>query len=191
MGSTPPKALTNVARGSGARRCETCGESARVRVLEGYSDGEPLMHLFCLRCASAFRASPAPFDPSGRLSFGSVFIVAGIMLMLLGGFGDMFRLHTHKGFGAYQQFGAAIGLFLIVLAALLRVDVFAIIGLAVFALASGGDIIVVTSSAGLGWKQQLALVLGALVLGIGVWLRRLLARETQLARARSSRRVSA
>lgn len=163
--------------GAGDRTCETCGAAARVRLLEGYAAGEPLFHSFCLACADRFRPAASPFNPSERLSFGTVFVLAGILLMLLGGFGDMFHLRTHKGFGLYQQFGVAIGLFMIVLAALLRVDVFAIIGLAVLGLASGGDIIVVTSSAGLGWKQQLALALGGAVTGIGLWLRVLTARD--------------
>lgn len=175
---------TPVSDGETVRTCESCGGAARVRVLEGYSDGEPLIHTFCFRCADAFRPAAAPFNPSERLSFGTVFVITGVLLMLVGGLGDMFHLRTHKGFGLYQQIGVGAGMFLVVLAALLRVDVFAIIGLGVLALASGGDIIVVTSSAGLGWKQQAALVAGAAVIGIGLWLRRLTAGARRPSRAR-------
>jgi hypothetical protein len=156
-------------------RCERCSAPARVFVLEGYVDGQPVRHHFCLECAdSAYRhyldRGAGVIRP--RLSFGSLLIIVGLLLTAVGASVDELGLHGSGGFGWKQQGGLLIGMVVLVLGALLRVDILAIVGAILVGAAALADVFGPVGSPGVGWKQGALILAGLLVLAAGIFMRR-------------------
>ena len=154
--------------------CDTCGKSATVRVLEKYADGEPVFKRYCLECAQ--RAGGAPViegdaAPKHRLSFGSMLIAAGVLIVIVAATGDYIGIRGSSGFGWYQALGICLGALCVLIGALLGVDVIAIFGTIIFGLAACSDLLGIAGVPGIGWKQNLAIFAGVVLTTVGVILR--------------------
>lgn len=147
------------------KTCARCGAPARVCVLEGYRNGEPIMGYYCLNC---------PVDPShshgvsgparARLSVPVLICLAAMTLAVLGGGADIVTSEANPGFGWYQRMGVIAGIVLTFVGVLLRVDLLALGGVIIFGGALTFDFLSLGGSPGIGWKQQVLLVLSAVLL---------------------------
>ncbi len=155
--------------------CEACGEVARVRVLEGYVDGEPSFRLYCLTCVESATASEPKTSPESRrerLSLASLMIVAGLGLGMVAVFADELGLEGSAGFGGKQTVGALIGAILVLIGTLAHVDLLALFGAALFGLCLFVDVVRIGASPGVGNKQVATIVIAIVLMISGVWLRR-------------------
>ena len=157
--------------------CDRCGRPRRVGILAGYVDGRPAYRSFCLACAEAadeerFRETPAQFRPQPTLA--SLLIAAGLLLTLFGAAIDQFGVQTSVGFGAKQQAGLLIGVLIITLGALLRVDVLLTAGSILFVVAALADFVGELGTPGLGWQQGSAILVGlaSFLIGLLLWGRK-------------------
>lgn len=150
-------------------RCETCGEPARVRILEGYSNGQPIVHRFCLGCVGyAAPLSSRPRAGKPRLRMPVLVGLAGVVLGTVGVFGDAFILESNTGFGTYQQGGVVLGALLVFIGAVLRADVVALGGAFVFVGALTADWFGMARRPGIGSKQQIVLAMSLACVSYGV-----------------------
>lgn len=170
--------------------CQVCGREARVRTLANYEAGKPVFGLFCLECADhhPYKTQSITASDRSRLSFAFLLFFVGIFVVILGAWGDCFGIHDSSGFGWYQRTGIAIGGFVLLLGAMFRVEAMAVIGAVVFGLAALSDVFGLGDSAGIGWKQQLLIVIGLALALTGLWLRR---RIRSLSRESTGERTSA
>lgn len=159
--------------------CECCGEPARVRILRGYRGGRPVRHAFCLACAERVADSLAPTAYSGgldarrvRLSTGAVLVFGGMLVAMLGAAADLLGVGSHAGFGWAQQSGLVLGLVFVAIGALLRIDIVGVVGTLCVGLAALADFLGSSPSPGIGWRQQLAIGAGLLLIVAGVLMRR-------------------
>lgn len=155
--------------------CQVCGLRARVRVLLDYRDGQPVLGQFCLTCAdgAAARYYASSGDPAARREWvARLCMLAGVAICAVAALGDFLNIAGHSGFGWQQRSGILIGIMLVILAALLRIDVFAIAGAFLLALSALADVIHVGQSAGFGWKQEGCIIVGIAVLAVALYLRR-------------------
>ena len=112
----------------------------------------------------------ASVRPRPRVS--SLLIAVGVLFALLGTSFDLFGIRGAAGFGWQQQGGVTIGVLLVVLGGLLRVDAIAILGAALFGAAALADVYGLLGSTGFGLKQRVAVAVGVLLVLIGIWLRK-------------------
>ncbi len=159
--------------------CECCGEPARVRILRGYQGGKPVRHAFCLACAERWADALAPTAYSGgldarrvRLSTGAILVFGGILVAILGAAADLLGVGSHAGFGWAQQSGLVLGLVFVAIGALLRIDIVGVVGTLCVGLAALADFLGSSPSPGIGWRQQLAMGAGLLLIVAGVLMRR-------------------
>lgn len=93
--------------------CAGCGQAARIRILETYVAGRPVIRHFCFECADRHFGVPEPGPPVHRASVGSLLIVAGLAVGLLG-------LAGRDGFGWKQQIAIGLGLLFITIGIVVR-----------------------------------------------------------------------
>ena len=171
------------ARGGGHRRvtapkrarCEVCGEGARVLILEGYAEGQPVMRHYCLRCDAA---APAETDVVGerpRIGVHVLVELAGLVLCVVGLFGDYLVPSAHVGFGWHQQVGAGAGALILVIGLVLRMEVVALGGAFLLGASLCADWFGLTHGPGIGWKQQAMIAIGAVGLLTGGIARKMIA----------------
>lgn len=136
-----------------------------MRVLEGYTNGQPIQRGFCLRCVDSAPPLPAPRSSDGRVRLGLPVLLglAGIVVGTVGILGDALVPESNAGFGWAQRGGLALGAFLAILGTLLRADLVALGGMVVFITALSGDWFGPARSPGVGWKQQMVLGVSALL----------------------------
>lgn len=155
-------------------RCVQCGCAASVHVLEGYDRGRPVVRRFCLDCADDAAPWSGP-QPSAELRPGlpALLALGGLVLVVVGLFGDFLVPQRHAGFGLYQQTGVVLAMLLVFIGALLRVGPLALAGVFLLAASVAADWFGLISGAGIGWKQQALTTVGAVLAlgGLGVWLR--------------------
>jgi|GEM_PF-1128469 len=159
-----------------AELCQVCGAAARVRVLVGYADGQPVERRLCLSCADTV-AGDALADRGGaarlRLRPAAVLIAAGGLLALSGVFFDGLGLHGSRGVGWLQGSGLVLGGLMVVVGALLRADLIAVVGTVLFGLALLADVCGVVGQPGFGWRQGSLIGAGVVLMLIGlIWHRR-------------------
>jgi hypothetical protein len=158
-----------VPRAAAQSNCETCGQAARVRVHDGYRDGEPIIRAFCLPCAGDIPARKLEAPRRKRLGLHVLIGVTGIILGFVGLFADVVVPQAAPGFGIYQKSGVALGLVVIFLGSLLRVDVLALIGVFALVGAASIDHFGIVRKWGIGWEQQVLLVVAVACVAIGVF----------------------
>lgn len=165
--------------------CEVCGEVARVLVLEGYANGQPVLRRFCLKCAAeAAPADAGVFGERTRVRLHVLVALVGLALCVVGLFGDFLIPPPHAGFGWHQQLGVFAGALLLVVGLLLRTEVIALGGAFLLAASLGADWFGLTRGPGIGWKQQVMTAVGVLcLLAAGITRRRIAARRRRLDRA--------
>lgn len=161
----PPGARVRPAR----HACATCGQPACVHVLEGYDRGQRVVRRFCLDCVD----SAAPWvgaTPRGGLRPGLPVLAAlcGLVLMVVGLFGDFLIPERRPGFGIYQQTGVLLAVPLLLVGVLLRVGPLALGGGLLLAVSISADWFGLASGPGIGWKQQLMIAAGALLTAGGL-----------------------
>ena len=156
--------------------CARCGRPAAVTLLIEDEQGQRLRQELCLECAEA--PPPAPRAPRALLGLAPSFLIrGGAVLTLLALFADALGLRGRHGFGWRQLAGSETGALVVVLGALLRSGWLTVGGLTLLALSLGADHLRVGRTPGVGWREQLALALGALAVAVGLlWQRRLRAR---------------
>jgi len=110
--------------------CEGCGLFARVHILEGYQQGEPIYRRLCLKCAAAVARAPAA-RRSFRFTFSLFSLAAGVLCgcaALAAG-----TLPANLPFFSWLRGGGvAAGALLVVIGTFLRVDLIALGGALVF-----------------------------------------------------------
>jgi hypothetical protein len=99
-------------------------------------------------------------------------ILAGLIIAFLGAWGDYLGIRGSSGVGWYQQLVMGLSVLLVLLGALFRADAVAIIGALAFVISAGADLLGLDGSVGIGWKQQLGIGIGLVLIGSGLWLRR-------------------
>lgn len=150
--------------------CQECGKSATVRVLRGYAHGVPDCRDLCLCCADERdrRAAHAK-RREARLPTRSLLLMAGLTLIVIAVSWDMLNLPIRPGFGIWQKSGTLLAMALVLLGALSRTDLIAIMGAAMLALSLGADVLATDHVPGVGWKQQFVLLTGVGACGLAVW----------------------
>lgn len=149
--------------------CESCGDPAILLVLEGYSQSRPVRRAFCAnhaqfagnRLRPRTEAEPRPRRGSAAIAIG----LGALTLTLIAMLGDRMP-STHAGFGIAQAVGLAVGAFCVVLGGVLRLDVVSIGGALLAGMSLLADFAGGGRSAGFGWRQQLVLAVGFLLLGL-------------------------
>ena len=143
--------------------CDVCGQPARVHILEGYQQGQPVHRRFCLRCAP--EAPPWNSERGfqhGKLRLSILIGATGIGLGALALLADHFiPMRTSAGFGWHKGGGLVIGALLLLIGTLSRADLIAIGGLLLFGASCFAGLFGWAQSPGIGWKQQLLLELSA------------------------------
>jgi hypothetical protein len=166
-----------------AGRCARCGRPAAVTVVSGDEPGQRQVRELCLECAETPQFQPGP----GRALLGlapSFLIRAGAVLTLLALVADSLGVAGRHGFGWRQLAGSEAGALVLVLGAFLRSGWLTVGGLALLVLSLGADQWRVGRAPGVGWREQLALVLGGAAVAVGLlWQRRLRARSRREAGA--------
>lgn len=158
------------------RLCSECGRPARVRILENYVAGQPIIKHFCFSCADR-RFGDAPGDePTHRQSVGSLMVIAGLTICLISLLGDhlgLLGLHGDEGFGWYRQSGCVAGVLLVCLGAFWQVDILGVVGSILLVLALSAKMLHLAGTGGFGWKHQFALAAGLILIVTGVLVRQL------------------
>lgn len=152
--------------------CETCGRAACVHVLEGYDQGRRVVRRFCLDCVD--RAAPwrGATSPVGlRPGLPALGALCGAALLGLGLFGDLLVPERHSGFGLYQQTGVVLAAVVVLVGVLLRAGPLAVAGLFLLGGAIGADWFGLVSGPGVGWKQQLMIASGLVLIAGGLVVR--------------------
>jgi hypothetical protein len=147
-----------------------------VRVLDDYRQGQPVFHEYCIACAETAATTPVmgEVEVRARMRVSTTCLILGLTLGVLALAADYLGLQGHGGFGWAQSAGLALGALLFATAALLRVDLLGLLALGVLVFSLIVDVARVGESAGMGWKQNFAAVLAALLLTaclIGRWRR--------------------
>jgi hypothetical protein len=135
---------------------------------------------FCLECAEK---QPGPQPGTGRVLLSlapSLLIRGGALLALIGLFADELGIRGRQGFGWRQIAGSEAGALVLVVGAFLRSGWLTTGGLALLVLSLGADHLRVGRTPGAGWRELLAVALGAGAVAVGLlwqrWLRRQAAR---------------
>jgi hypothetical protein len=155
--------------------CESCGKKARVQILAGYHAGTPVVRFLCLRCAQ--HIDEVGVEDQGvltreRLSVGAMLLLGGICIGALGLPGEHLGIGSSVGFGVAQKVLAAGGALLVIVGALLRADVIAVVGTVVFGLGVFADLIGWVESSQVGAWRGIALGLSLTLIVGGMALRR-------------------
>ncbi len=156
-------------------RCERCGAPVRVHILEGYVEGKPVRRHLCSDCADtayALYLKHGAGHVRPRLSLGSLLITGGLLLVVLGISVDQFGIQGSAGFGWKQQAGLLAGLFVVIVGSLLRIDVVAIAGAILVAIAALADVSGLIGAPGVGWRQQAVILAGLVFIWGGIFLRK-------------------
>ncbi len=155
-------------------RCEECGGPVRVQILEGYRSGTPLVRFLCMQCAD--RAGTVEGErgirsEANRLSAGSTIMLGGLCLGLFAIISQYLHLGRFPGFGVPQQLAACLGALLVLIGALLRVDIVAIIGTLIFGVATCADLIGLAEVSHLGLVARVGITVGLVLIATGLALR--------------------
>ena len=179
------------ARGNGHARaatagaeCEVCRTQARVLILEGYAEGQPVLRSLCCACAATAPARTSTAGERRRISLHMLAAVAGLVLCVVGLLGDFLVPSRSPGFGLHQQLGVGAGVFILVIGLLLRAEIVALAGGLLLVAAVCADWFGLTDGAGIGWKQQAMIAIGALGM-LASWV------AHRVAAARGARRTGA
>lgn len=169
---------SNLSRTAG---CDGCGDLVSVCVLEGYVNGAPQYRRFCSECDSRWiadtqRARTAP-EHTWLSACATVCMMLGAFLGLAAILADEVVLRPEGGFGFWQQSGVALGLFVVALGGLLRLDSVSLTGLLMFALSLSVDLLGPMGGFSGGRYQRLAGLTGAVLLALSMLIRAQVVRE--------------
>jgi hypothetical protein len=114
-----------------------------------------------------------------RVGLHVLVALAGLVLCVVGLFGDYLVPPAYPGFGWHQQLGVVIGALMLLIGLLLRVEVVAFAGAFLLGASVSADWLRLTRGVGIGWKQQAMIAVGALCLLIAWTVRRLAAAQRQ------------
>lgn len=103
----------------------------------------------------------------------SILIGIGIFFGLSGIAADYIGIPRGSGFGWLRLLALGTGALFVLVGALIRVDAIGIIGAVLFGLTACVSLFGLTQVSGIGWKQQLAMTVGLLLIVTGLLLRRL------------------
>ena len=157
--------------------CPDCGANL-VTVVSGARGGDAELRQFCRECerrrAERARAELRPIfrAVAGLLLYG------GLLLALLTALADHLAISGRPGFGWRQLLGAEQGFLVIALGVLLRRGLVTMIGVFLFVLSLGADLLEVGRAPGLGWRSYAAFVCAAAMVSAGAAWRRALGRAT-------------
>lgn len=173
MSEIRPMLAGERATSADARTCVRCEAPARVEVLQGYSQGQPVRVLYCLSCAGV--EQPLALHRvrlrRRRLTLPVLLAVCGVGLGLVAVFADALFPAAQSGFGRHQQIGVVVGALLVFFGTVLRTDVIGIIGTFIFLTALSADLFGEERSPGMGWKQQIIFGCALLLVMLAVFSR--------------------
>jgi hypothetical protein len=150
--------------------CEVCGQPARIDILDGYANGTPVRHAFCLTCAGT---SVRPLrEGNSRLRLSTLATLAAFAVLVVGVFGDFLIPAGNAGFGWHQRLGVVIGTLIGLFGLLLRAELVTLAGAFLFGASLTADWFGLTHGPGIGWKQQWMIAAGLTIL-IGAVLARM------------------
>jgi membrane protein implicated in regulation of membrane protease activity len=161
--------------------CDKCQEPARVHILEEYEKGTPLFRHLCLSCADALSEETARGSRGtngNRASMASILIMVGIFFGIVGMASDYIGISRGSGFGWLRLLGLLVGVLFVLVGALIRVDAIGVAGSIILGLTACVSLFGLSQVSGIGWKQQLAMTVGLLLILTGVLLKRWVNRET-------------
>jgi hypothetical protein len=145
-----------------------CGEPAVVCILEGYAAGSPIYRRLCEACDRAWAAQARQAQQGNpgvwRRSFGSLSIALGAVLSLVAVSAERLVVHSHAGFGMWQQLGVLAGLSGVLLGLTLRTDLVSLAGVLTLGLAAVIDFLGPIIGEEAAGARQAAAMFGALVL---------------------------
>ena len=158
-------------------RCSACANPARVSVLKGYDEGAPVRVEYCSACADALYSPHRERVARGKskLNLSTIILIMGALLVSVGVFADDFGHQGSDGFGPYQVAAVVLGCLVVVLGALLRIDLLVVPGVVLAALGALADVFGRVGTPGFGWRQQIAVVAGVILVAValarrGGWL---------------------
>jgi hypothetical protein len=160
-----------------AVRCPVCGTDSLVTILREGSDGERQLRQFCRECARRSDAAARTRQRQIAASLAAPLTWSGIILLMLVFTAEHLSISGRSGFGWRQITGAEVGFLCVALGLLLRRAFLGTAGLFLLVLSLLADLLALGHSPGLGWRKQSALVVGTVLVGAGLFLRRRLGRK--------------
>ncbi len=152
-------------------KCVSCGRPALVTVMGDAGGTFATPRQYCLECAERQR-EPGNLAQALALFLPGLLIRGGALIGFLALAADYLHIEGKSGFGWKQIAGVEVGVLALTLGAFLRVGFVTVGGLVLMALSVGADYIGVGHSAGLGWKQEIALSVSvSCVIGGLLWQR--------------------
>lgn len=148
--------------------CLSCGKHARVRRLAGYAHGMAHHDDLCLACYQRSAGTPL-HARRPRLRAGTLIGLLGIMLGCLVVLGEWILPLSQAGFGQYQKIAVVISAMCVLIGAISRTDIIALVGSVLFVAVLTVDWVASTHAAGLGWKQQLGLAVALAFVVFALW----------------------
>ena len=160
-----------------ADRCPVCGTNSLVTILREGDDGERQLRQFCRECARRADSEVRSRQPRIAASLAAPLTWAGILLLALALTAEYLSISGRSGFGWRQVTGVEVGFLCVALGLLLRKAFLGTAGLYLLVLSLLADLLALGHSPGLGWRKQSALVVGTVLVGAGLFLRRRLGRK--------------
>jgi len=107
-----------------------------------------------------------------RLKVSGLLVLFGLLMGFIALGADYLGISGQTGFGWYQRLGLLIGMALVVMGSLFRVDVMCVVGVVLLILSLTADFLHVGMSPGIGRRQQFAMGLAVATLVAGLLLSR-------------------
>jgi len=146
--------------------CENCGARAIVHVRYDPGDETSVRHL-CLTCADAEAASPAQTARNRPLDRAAILVVVGLLILVISVGADFLAFGSAEEFGWKQMAGVALGVFLLVIGAVIRVLTLMVIGFITGTITLLADWLGFGSAEGFGGQQITGVLLGIAMLVAG------------------------
>ena len=157
--------------------CPVCGTDSLVTILREGSDGDRQLSQFCRECTRRSESEARSRHRQIVAGLASPLTYSGIVLLTLAITADHLSISGRSGFGWRQIAGAEVGFLCVVLGVLLQRAFLGTAGLFLLVLSLLADLLALGHSPGLGWRKQSALVVGTVLVGAGLFLRRRLGRR--------------
>jgi hypothetical protein len=133
-----------------------------------------VLRRFCRECERQAAAAARVGQYQVALAFARLLIYCGLALGLLVFTADRLGLSGRAGFGWRQLTGLELGFLVLALGVLTRRLALRVIGVCVLVLSLGADFFSLGHAPGLGWREQIALVIStSLILAGSLWHRAL------------------
>jgi hypothetical protein len=159
-----------------AAPCPVCGTDSLVTILREGDDGDRQLRQFCEECAKRSDSEARSQQRQSAAGLAAPLTWSGILLLMLAITADHLSISGRSGFGWRQVTGAEVGFLCVVLGLLLQRAFLGTAGLFLLVLSLLADLLALGHAPGPGWRTQVALVAGTVLVAAGLFLRRVLRR---------------